>query len=68
MRRVAPWIAAVLFGAAVGLLVGILFAGRYGAEPAVTPPGSSWPVVYRCGVSVQPEDLDRCGSSCACDR
>ena len=64
-RVVASFGAAVLVGAAAGLLIGLLFAGRYGAAAdPVTPPGSSWPVVYRCGIVTQPEDLDRCDCDC----
>jgi hypothetical protein len=49
---------------AAALLVGVAWV-RYTADPA--PQQQPWPVVYRCGISIQPEDLDRC-SSCGCDR
>jgi hypothetical protein len=65
-RRVAAaFAAAVLAGAAAGLLFGLLFAERIVGDPG-TPPGSSWPTAYRCGVSIQPEDLDR-ADRCTCE-
>jgi hypothetical protein len=65
-RRVAALIgAAVLVGAAAGLLFGLAWV-RYTADPA--PQQQPWPVTYRCGIVLQPEDLDRADHCCACDR
>ncbi len=58
-RTVALFVAAILAGAAAGLLVGLIWV-RVDADPvAVTPPAVGWPAATRCGVRVQPEDLDR---------
>jgi hypothetical protein len=69
-RRVTAlsFAAAVIVGAAAGLLFGLLWATDRGATPisvthSVTP---DWPAAYRCGVIVQPEDLDR-ADRCACE-
>ena len=68
-RRVTAlsFAAAVIVGAAAGLLFGLLWA-EHAATPisvthSVTP---AWPAAYRCGVVVQPEDLDR-ADRCACE-
>lgn len=66
-RRVTAlsFAAAVIVGAAAGLLFGLLWATDR-ATVTVTPPAAAWPVAYRCGVIVQPEDLDR-ADRCVCE-
>jgi hypothetical protein len=65
VRTTALLAAALLVGAAAGLLFGLAWV-RYTADPA--PQQQPWPVVYRCGITVQPEDLDRADHCCGCDR
>jgi hypothetical protein len=66
-RRVTAlsFAAAVIVGAAAGLLFGLLWATDR-ATVTVTPPSTAWPAAYRCGIIVQPEDLDR-ADRCACE-
>jgi len=96
VRAALLFAAAILAGAAVGLLVGLLWAGADRGAPAGIDPAAvrsvcdqyadldlsglaplcvaagyqqtaaAWPAVSRCGVRVQPEDLDRC-YPCCCD-
>lgn len=65
IRAAALFVLAVLGGAAAGVLFGLAIGGRLDADP-VTPPAVEWPAAYRCGVVMQPEDLDR-ADRCACD-
>jgi hypothetical protein len=61
VRTAACFAATILAGAASGLLFGLLWV-RLDADPVpVTPPPAvGWPPpAYRCGVVIQPEDLDR---------
>jgi len=68
-RAAALFGAAILAGAAVGLLVGLLVGDRAAAAPLpVTRPALTWPAVYRCGITWQPEDLDRADRCCDCPR
>ena len=59
LRAALLFAAAIAAGAAAGLLVGLALGDRLAGADPVTPPAVGWPAAYRCGVSVQPEDLDR---------
>ena len=54
LRRVAAFGAAILAGATVGLLFGLL-AATDRPVVSVTPPTRDGPTAYRCGVVNQPE-------------
>lgn len=64
-RMISAFAAALLVGAAAGLLFGLLYARAAPAPITVTRPAEAWPAAYRCGVTVQPEDLDRCACDCS---
>jgi hypothetical protein len=60
----ARFAAAILAGAAAGLLGALLYL-RTTPDPAPAAPPIDWPTALRCGASMQPEDLDR-ADRCGC--